>query len=103
MFGFTLPAIVQQQDGIELQNSAVLFSPKYSPFLIACYNPDLEEFQSVCRVMSGISDSFYTELQEAPTLGSFYPEKGELVLAQFKGDNEILPNLPHSCSEKTLP
>ncbi|KAK1360771.1 hypothetical protein POM88_045245 [Heracleum sosnowskyi] len=43
------------------------------------------------------------KLQEAPTLGSFNPEKGELVLAQFKGDNEILPNLPHSCSEKTLP
>ncbi|KAK1393774.1 hypothetical protein POM88_012830 [Heracleum sosnowskyi] len=75
----------------------------YSPFLMACYNPDLEEFQSVCHVMSGISDSFYTKLQEAPALGSFNPEKGELVLAQFKGDNEILPNLPHSCSEKTLP
>lgn len=36
----------------------------YSPFLMACYNPDLEEFQSVCRVMSGISDSFYTEMKE---------------------------------------
>lgn len=27
------------------------------------------------------------KLQEAPALGSFNPEKGELVLAQFKGDN----------------
>ncbi|KAH9607975.1 hypothetical protein KSS87_020687 [Heliosperma pusillum] len=33
----------------------------YSPFLVACYNPDAEEFESVCRVMSGFSDSFYTE------------------------------------------
>lgn len=35
----------------------------YSPFLMACYNPDTEEFQSVCRVMSGFSDSFYTEMK----------------------------------------
>ncbi|KAG6538596.1 hypothetical protein ZIOFF_003720 [Zingiber officinale] len=31
------------------------------PFLVACYNPDTEEFQSVCRIMSGFSDSFYLE------------------------------------------
>lgn len=35
---------------------------RYSPFLVACYNPDTEEFQSVCRVMSGFADSFYTEV-----------------------------------------
>ncbi|XP_020554748.1 DNA ligase 6 isoform X2 [Sesamum indicum] len=36
----------------------------FSPFLMACYNPDTEDFQSVCRVMSGISDAFYTEMKE---------------------------------------
>lgn len=36
----------------------------YSPFLMACYNPDTEEFQSVCRVMSGFSDAFYIEMKE---------------------------------------
>ncbi|KAL3644358.1 hypothetical protein CASFOL_012290 [Castilleja foliolosa] len=36
----------------------------FSPFLMACYNPDTEEYQSVCRVMSGISDAFYTEMKE---------------------------------------
>ncbi|KAL9231305.1 hypothetical protein vseg_006547 [Gypsophila vaccaria] len=36
----------------------------YSPFLMACYNPDTEEFESVCRAMSGFSDSFYTEMKE---------------------------------------
>ncbi|XP_074284712.1 DNA ligase 6 isoform X2 [Silene latifolia] len=36
----------------------------YSPFLVACYNPDTEEFESVCRVMSGFSDSFYTEMKD---------------------------------------
>ncbi|KAF3779845.1 DNA ligase 1 [Nymphaea thermarum] len=36
----------------------------YSPFLMACYNADSEEFQSVCRVMSGFSDSFYVEMKE---------------------------------------
>ncbi|KAK3218320.1 hypothetical protein Dsin_012290 [Dipteronia sinensis] len=36
----------------------------YSPFLMACYNPETEEYQSVCRVMSGFSDSFYKEMKE---------------------------------------
>lgn len=36
----------------------------YSPFLMACYDPDTEEYQSVCRVMSGFSDAFYKELKE---------------------------------------
>ncbi|XP_058179312.1 DNA ligase 6 isoform X2 [Rhododendron vialii] len=36
----------------------------YSPFLVACYEPDTQEFQSVCRVMSGFSDSFYVEMKE---------------------------------------
>ncbi|KAJ3670648.1 hypothetical protein LUZ60_008074 [Juncus effusus] len=36
----------------------------YSPFLMACYNPDSEEYQSVCRVMSGFSDSFYKQMKE---------------------------------------
>jgi hypothetical protein len=35
---------------------------RYSPFLMACYNPESEEFQSVCRVMSGFSDDFYKEV-----------------------------------------
>ncbi|KAF0916844.1 hypothetical protein E2562_014593 [Oryza meyeriana var. granulata] len=34
----------------------------FSPFLMACYNPEYEEFQSVCRVMSGFSDEFYKEV-----------------------------------------
>ncbi|XP_030507869.2 DNA ligase 6 isoform X1 [Cannabis sativa] len=41
----------------------------YSPFLMACYNPDTGEFQSVCRVMSGFSDSFYAEMK------SFFSEE----------------------------
>ncbi|CAN0896643.1 DNA ligase 6 [Linum grandiflorum] len=36
----------------------------YSPFLMACYNYDTEEYQSVCRVMSGFSDTFYKEMKE---------------------------------------
>ncbi|CAK8542670.1 unnamed protein product [Lathyrus sativus] len=36
----------------------------YSPFLMACFNPETEEYQSVCRVMSGFSDSFYIEMKE---------------------------------------
>ncbi|KAJ0892614.1 putative DNA ligase (ATP) [Helianthus annuus] len=29
------------------------FNKRYSPFLMACYDPDTDEYQSVCRVMSG--------------------------------------------------
>ncbi|XP_052195716.1 DNA ligase 6 isoform X2 [Diospyros lotus] len=36
----------------------------YSPFLMACYDPDTQEYQSVCRVMSGFSDSFYIGMKE---------------------------------------
>ncbi|KAM0032417.1 putative DNA ligase (ATP) [Helianthus debilis subsp. tardiflorus] len=36
----------------------------YSPFLMACYDPDTDEYQSVCRVMSGFSDAFYIEMKE---------------------------------------
>lgn len=36
----------------------------FSPFLMACYEPENEEFQSVCRVMSGFSDAFYIEMKE---------------------------------------
>ncbi|KAL6614720.1 hypothetical protein ACP70R_036990 [Stipagrostis hirtigluma subsp. patula] len=35
----------------------------YSPFLMACYNPESEEYQSVCRVMSGFTDEFYKEMK----------------------------------------
>lgn len=31
---------------------------------MACYEPDTQEFQSVCRVMSGFSDSFYIEVNQ---------------------------------------
>ena len=31
----------------------------FSPFLVAVWDPIHEEFQSVCRVMSGFSDAFY--------------------------------------------
>ncbi|KAK9829240.1 hypothetical protein WJX72_004715 [[Myrmecia] bisecta] len=33
----------------------------FSPFLLAAWDPDTEEFQSVCRCMSGFTDAFYTE------------------------------------------
>lgn len=44
---------------------------RYSPFLMACFNPETEEYQSVCRVMSGFTDSFYIEVQVVLT----YPLK----------------------------
>ncbi|MCO5599554.1 hypothetical protein L7F22_053660 [Adiantum nelumboides] len=36
----------------------------FSPFLLACYDADREEYQSVCRVMSGFTDAFYKQMKE---------------------------------------
>ncbi|KAK4416448.1 DNA ligase 6 [Sesamum alatum] len=47
----------------------------FSPFLMACYNPDTEDFQSVCRVMSGFSDAFYTEMKEFFSGTEFFPKR----------------------------
>jgi len=33
----------------------------FSPFLLAVYDPDSGDFQSLCRCMSGFSDDFYKE------------------------------------------
>lgn len=33
----------------------------YSPFLLAAWDPEAEEYQSVCRCMSGFSDAFYAQ------------------------------------------
>jgi len=33
----------------------------FSPFLLACYDPSAETFQSVCRCMSGFTDAFYVD------------------------------------------
>ncbi|RLN24176.1 DNA cross-link repair 1 protein isoform X3 [Panicum miliaceum] len=47
----------------------------YSPFFMACYNPVTEEFQSVCRVMSGFSDEFYKEMKEFYSGERILPKK----------------------------
>lgn len=36
----------------------------FSPYLLACYDPDTEQLQSVCRCMSGFTDAFYRESKE---------------------------------------
>jgi len=41
----------------------------FSPFLLACYDPDSEEYQSVCRVMSGFSDAFYKGMKDEMRFG----------------------------------
>lgn len=33
----------------------------FSPFLVAIWDPKAEEFQSICRCMSGFTDAFYTD------------------------------------------
>jgi hypothetical protein len=42
----------------------------FSPFLLACYDPEREEYQSVCRVMSGFTDVFYKEVRGRSSLGA---------------------------------
>ncbi|OZJ04362.1 hypothetical protein BZG36_03204 [Bifiguratus adelaidae] len=35
----------------------------YSPVLLACYNPETESLESVCKCMSGFSDQFYKDMR----------------------------------------
>eukprot|EP00898_Chlorokybus_atmophyticus_P005360 jgi/Chlat1/5825/Chrsp4S06177 len=39
----------------------------FSPFLVAVWDPDKEEYQSLCRVMSGFSDAFYQKVLHSIT------------------------------------
>ncbi|CAO2825368.1 unnamed protein product [Amaranthus hypochondriacus] len=47
----------------------------YSPFLMACYNPDSEEFESLCRVMTGFTDVFYKEMKDFFSGDKILPQK----------------------------
>jgi hypothetical protein len=55
---------------------------RYSPFLLACYDPEREEYQSVCRVMSGFTDAFYKEVGFDNKLLAIYS-----ATAQIKDDH----------------
>ncbi|MFS8016407.1 putative DNA ligase (ATP) [Helianthus anomalus] len=41
-----------------------MFNNRYNPFLMACYDPDTDEYQSVCLVMSGFSNALYIEVKK---------------------------------------
>jgi DNA ligase-1 len=36
----------------------------FSPFLLACYNQDTEQYETVCKCMTGFTDKLYAELTE---------------------------------------
>lgn len=48
----------------------------YSPILLACYNRDTEQYESVCKVMSGLSDEFYVAQKQ------FYSIENETVFEE---------------------
>ncbi len=60
----------------------------FSPFLLAVWDPVAEEFQSLCRCMSGFTDEFYAEAKErlsktiipGKLAGGHYLQTRELVL-----------------------
>ncbi|KAH8553898.1 ATP-dependent DNA ligase [Umbelopsis sp. PMI_123] len=52
----------------------------YSPILLACYNPENETFESVCKCISGFSDKFYKEMLE------FYSVENDRVLSGPRHD-----------------
>lgn len=82
---YVLPAVLPHRDYCEgLRDSLDLVvigawygqgrkTKWYSPFLLAAYNPETEELQSVCRCMSGYTDAFYAEVLHVYT-DAFYAE-----------------------------
>ncbi|KAG0168914.1 hypothetical protein DFQ30_004170 [Apophysomyces sp. BC1015] len=52
----------------------------YSPILMACYNPENETLESVCKCMSGFSDKFYEEMKE------FYSVENNRILSSPRQD-----------------
>lgn len=85
------------------------FIGKYGAYLLACYDPDREEYQSVCKIGTGFTDevllSFWTELKEytmdkRPRYYKFFFEKCTETLCSAKcvawsqpgfGDADIQP------------
>lgn len=52
----------------------------YSPILLACYNPENETYESVCKCISGFSDKFYKDMLE------FYSVENGRVLDAIRHD-----------------
>ncbi|KAI8376118.1 ATP-dependent DNA ligase [Radiomyces spectabilis] len=61
----------------------------YSPILLACYNPENETLESVCKCMSGFSDKFYKEMKD------YYSEENLRVLNTPRHDyvTDLQPNV----------
>ncbi|KXS11631.1 ATP-dependent DNA ligase [Gonapodya prolifera JEL478] len=63
----------------------------YSPFLLACWNPKTERYESVCKVMSGFTDDFYRE-----QLTAFTRENGMISPKRPSGyevDDHLTPDM----------
>ncbi|CAO3665673.1 unnamed protein product [Umbelopsis vinacea] len=52
----------------------------YSPILLACYNPENDTFESVCKCISGFTDAFYKEMLE------FYSVENDRVMDSKRHD-----------------
>lgn len=57
----------------------------FSPFLLAAWDPEKEEYQSVCRCMSGFTDAFYTEVRFTS-----FPRRKSDTFRSAPGDRRLL-------------
>lgn len=62
----------------------------FSPFLMAAWDPEKEEYQSVCRCMSGFTDLFYTEVMLLTQIPS--PQ-------DLHSSTRTWPKLYHTCAK----
>ncbi|CDH51139.1 dna ligase [Lichtheimia corymbifera JMRC:FSU:9682] len=65
----------------------------YSPVLLACFNPENDTFESVCKCMSGFSDEFYRNMKQ------FY--SGDRILEHARHDyvTDLVPDVWFDATE----
>uniref|UniRef100_A0A7S2SCG2 DNA ligase n=1 Tax=Mucochytrium quahogii TaxID=96639 RepID=A0A7S2SCG2_9STRA len=65
----------------------------WSPFLLACWNPERECFQALCKCMTGFSDKFYKAQNEYYSSSDKHGNPRILTGPQFDYESGLIPSV----------